>query len=158
MAQHIFGLFETAEAARILIQNLGAYVPHDRISVFTKGDHLPPYITQQYETDNLVDGTLIGAAVGGVLGLTAAFATALYPTAGNLLITLGPLAGAAYGSWSGGMVGGLIDLGISPPDAAHFQRAVEDGKLLISAEVTDENRQMVEQLFRDYGADSVLLR
>lgn len=157
-SRHVFGLFDTTEAARALITALGPYVPQDRISVVTKSDQLPDYATQQYETDNIVDGTLIGAAIGGVLGIGAAMASVLYPTAGNLLITLGPLAGAAYGTWSGGMLGALIDLGISPPNAQNFHDAVEQGKLLLSAEVEDHNERIVTQLFHDYGADSVLAR
>ncbi|MBL0387193.1 DUF1269 domain-containing protein [Tumebacillus sp. ITR2] len=157
-ARHVFGVFETTEAARALITALSPYVPQDRISVVTKSDQLPDYATKQQETDNIVDGTLIGAAIGGVLGIGAAMATALYPTAGNLLITLGPLAGAAYGSWSGGALGALIDLGISPPNARYFHDAVERGNLLLSAEVQDDNQRVVEQLFHDYGADAVLTR
>lgn len=158
MAQHIFGLLETQDATRVLIHRLQAHVPQDRISVFTRADQLPDYATKQYETDNIVDGTLIGAAIGGVLGLTATLATVLYPTAGSLVVSLGPLAGIAYGTWSGGMVGGLVDLGISPPGAQQLQRAVEAGQILVSAEVTPENHDMVQQLFRDYGADTVLTR
>ncbi|MCX7571294.1 DUF1269 domain-containing protein [Tumebacillus sp. DT12] len=158
MAQHVFGLFETQEAARTLVSELGRYVTHDKISVVTKADQLPEYTTEQRETDNIVDGTLIGAAIGGVLGLSAAMATAFYPTAGYLLVTLGPLAGAAYGTWSGGMVGALVDIGISPPNAQHFHDQVEQGKILLSAEVNEGNRDLVGQLFRDYGADSVLVR
>jgi uncharacterized membrane protein len=158
MAQHVFGLFQTTEAARTLVSALASYVPHDRISVITKADQLPDYTQEQHETDNIVDGTLIGAAIGGVLGITAAFATALYPTAGNLLITLGPLAGGAYGAWSGGVLGGLIDLGISEPSARHIHDQVERGQILLTAEVSDENKREVEQLFHDYGADSVIAR
>ncbi|HEU4962954.1 MAG TPA: hypothetical protein VFV52_03705 [Bacilli bacterium] len=159
MAQHVFGLFETQEAARTLVGQLERYVPHERISVVTKADQLPEYAAKQYETDNIVDGTLIGAAIGGVLGITAAFATAVYPTATNLMIALGPLAGAAYGTWSGGMVGALVDLGISPPSAKHYHDQVEGGKILLSAEVDDDpTRESVTQLFHDYGADSVMTR
>ena len=158
MAQHVFGLFETQEAARTLVSELGRYVSHDKISVVTKADQLPEYATEQRETDNIVDGTLIGAAIGGVLGLSAAMATAFYPTAGTLLVTLGPLAGAFYGTWSGGMVGALVDIGISPPNAQHYHDQVEQGKILLSAEVDEQNRDLVGQLFQDYGADSVLVR
>ncbi|MGZ4105820.1 MAG: hypothetical protein ACXVDE_00435 [Tumebacillaceae bacterium] len=158
MAQHVFGLFQTKEAARSLIGALSPFVSHDRISVFTKADQLPDYATEHHETDSILDGTLIGAAIGGVLGITAAFATALYPTAGNLLVTLGPLAGGAYGLWSGGMLGGLIDLGISEPSARHIHNAIEHGHILLTAEVTDDNKHQVEQLFKDYGADSVITR
>lgn len=156
--RHVFGLFDTSEAARALVGALAPYVPQERISVITKSDQLPDYTTTQYETDNIVDGTLIGAAIGGVLGIGAAVATALYPTAGNLLITLGPLAGAAYGTMSGGALGGLIDLGISPPNAKYYQERVEQGKLLLSAEVQEENQRLVAQLFQDFGADAVLTR
>jgi uncharacterized membrane protein len=155
MTQHVFGLFETQEAARAVIGALSPFVSHDKISVITKADQLPDYVEKQHETDNVVNGTLIGAGIGAVLGMTASFATALYPTAGNLLITLGPLAGAAYGTWSGGMVGALVDIGISAPNAEHYHNEVTNGKILLSAEVTGENRQTVEQLFRDHGADSV---
>ncbi|TCP54711.1 uncharacterized protein DUF1269 [Tumebacillus sp. BK434] len=158
MAQHVFGLFETQEAARAAISALSPYVPQDKVSAISKADQLPDYVEQQVETDNIIDGTLIGTGIGAVLGLTAGFATALYPTAGNLLITLGPLAGAFYGSWSGGMVGALVDIGISPPNAQHYHDQVAHGKILLTAEVTDDNRQMVEQLFQDHGADSVLVR
>jgi uncharacterized membrane protein len=158
MAQHVFGLFETQEAARTLISELGRYVLHDKISVITKADQLPEYATEPRETDNIINGTLIGAAIGGFLGLGATLATAFYPTAGNLLVTLGPLAGATYGTWSGGMVGALVDIGISPPNAEHYHDQVAAGKILLSAEVTEENRDLVKQLFQDYGAEAVLVR
>ncbi|MFD2169087.1 hypothetical protein [Tumebacillus lipolyticus] len=158
MTQHVFGLFEREEAVRAMIGTLAPYVPTEKISAITKADQLPDYVEKQYETDNIVDGTLIGAGIGAVLGITAGFATALYPTAGSLLITLGPLAGAAYGSWSGGMVGALVDLGISAPNAEHYHREVASGKILLSAEVTDDNRELVQQLFLDHGADGVIVR
>jgi uncharacterized membrane protein len=158
MARHVFGLLNSQEAARALVGALTPYVPHDRISVITKADQIPDYANTQYETDNIVDGTVIGAAIGGVLGLTASLASAFYPTAGALLVTLGPLAGAYYGTFSGGIVGALVDIGISPPNAAYIHEAVEQGRLLLSAEVTDENHDRVQQLFQDYGADSVLTR
>lgn len=159
MAQHVFGLFETKEAVRTLVGELERYVPHERLSVVTKADQLPEYAAKQYETDNVVDGTLIGAAVGGVLGITAAFATATFPTATNLMIALGPIAGGVYGTMSGGVVGGLIDIGISPPSAQHYHDEIERGKILLSAEVGDEQqREQVTQLFHDYGADSVMTR
>lgn len=158
MAQHVFGLFETREAVRSMISVLSPYVPHDRISVITKADQLPEHATKQHETDSVFDGTLVGAAIGGVLGLGTALTTALHPTATMMAITLGPWAGAAYGFWSGGMLGGLIDLGISPPNAQHYQDQVERGMTLLSAEVTDENKGIVRQLFLDHGADAVLTR
>ncbi|MGB8955665.1 MAG: hypothetical protein WCC10_09835 [Tumebacillaceae bacterium] len=158
MAEHVFGLFETQEAVRSMISVLSPYVPHDRISVITHADQLPDYATKQYETDSVIDGTLVGAAIGGVLGLGAALTTALYPTATMMAITLGPWAGASYGFWSGGMLGGLIDLGVSPPNAQHYHDQVERGMTLLSAEVTDENKGIVRQLFLDHGADAVLTR
>ncbi|ASS74860.1 hypothetical protein CIG75_07625 [Tumebacillus algifaecis] len=158
MAQHVFGLFETQEAARSVIGALSPFVSQDKVSAITKSDQLPDYVEKQYETDNVVDGTLIGAGIGAVLGLTAGFASAMYPAAGNLLITLGPLAGAFYGSWSGGVVGGLVDLGISPPHAEHYHDQVANGKILLTAEVSEEHLQTVEQLFQDHGADAVLVR
>ena len=158
MAQHVFGLFETQEAVRSMISVLAPYVPQERISVITKSDSLPDYATKQHETDNVIDGTLVGAAIGGVLGLGAALTTALYPTATMMAIALGPWAGAAYGFWSGGIIGGLVDLGISPPNAQHYHDQVEQGMTLLSAEVTDENKGIVRQLFLDHGADAVLTR
>ena len=158
MAQHVLGLFETQEAVRAMVSVLSPYVPHDRVSVIAKADQLPDYATKQYETDGVIDGTLIGAAIGGVIGLTAALTTALYPTASMMAITLGPWAGASYGFWSGGMLGGLIDLGISPPNAQHYHDQVERGMILLSAEVTPENHDLVRQLFLDHGADAVVTR
>jgi len=40
-ARHVFGVFETTEAARALITALSPYVPQDRISVVTKS--VPPW-------------------------------------------------------------------------------------------------------------------
>jgi len=155
MATHLYGLFETPEAARFVIDRIRLYVPEDKISIISRADHLPDKLKQQYETDNIVDGTLIGAALGGFLGVTATLATVFYPTAGNMLVSLGPLAGAAYGTWSGGMLGALIDLGISPLGAKELQRRIERGQLLVLAEVTPETHSAVEQLMLDYGADAI---
>lgn len=158
MAQHVLGIFETQEAARTAVDAISRFVPRDRVSLVTKADQIPDYAEKTYETDNIVDGTMIGAALGTVVGLTTGFATAMYPGAGNLLVSIGPLAAGMYGAWSGGMLGGLIDLGISSPNAQEIHQAVENGKILLAAEVQPENHQLVEQLFIDYGGESVVTR
>jgi len=158
LAQHVLGIFETQEAARAAVDAICPYVPRDRISLVSKAEQIPDYAEKTYETDNIVDGTLIGAALGTVVGLTTGFATAMYPGAGALLVSIGPLAAGFYGAWSGGMLGGLIDLGISAPNAQQIHQEVENGKILLAAEVGPENHQLVEQLFIDYGGESIITR
>lgn len=99
-----------------------------------------------------------GAAVGGVVGIGAGVLTAL----GALAIPgLGPLVAAGVlattivtttgGVIAGSLIGGLIEYGISEPDAHVYAEGVRRGGTLISTRVSDEQTNAVDAIMRQHG-------
>ncbi len=99
-----------------------------------------------------------GAAVGGAVGIGAGVLTAL----GALAIPgLGPLVAAGVlattivtttgGVLAGSLIGGLIDYGISEPDAQVYAEGVRRGGTLISTRTSEVQSTAVDAIMRQHG-------
>jgi hypothetical protein len=100
-------------------------------------------------------GAGVGAVAGGVIAALAAAATVVVPGMGFMLA--GPmaaaLAGAGAGGVTGGVIGALIGAGI-PEDRAHlYQRALENGGIVMGVGPrTDEDARYFESEWGGRGA------
>ena len=108
------------------------------------------------------EGAAIGGAVGGSLGAIAAGMTAVGAvalTGGAGIFAAGPvvaaLAGAGAGAAAGGVTGGLIGLGFSENEAKLVDKDVENGSILVSAQVKNDNKDAVQKYFNHSGAKKV---
>lgn len=79
----------------------------------------------------VVVGALAGAIAGGVMG---AFALGLSGLGWTLVAAV---AGIAFGGYTGALFGSFFGGNDGHPDEPYFVRAIEDGRILVSAEVPD---------------------
>ncbi len=100
-------------------------------------------------------GAVSGAAVGLLVGLAVAGSTFVLPGVGAFLVG-GPLAaaltGAGIGAASGGLLGALIGAGIPEHEAHHYASGVEQGHILVSADVDDAVAPVVRRIFDEEGS------
>jgi hypothetical protein len=108
------------------------------------------------------EGAATGAAVGGAIGALAAGLTAVGTitlTGGAGLVAVGPavaaLAGAGAGGAAGGVVGGLVGLGFDENEAKLVERRLDNGSILLSAEIPDDRKDDIETQLKNYGAEKV---
>jgi len=141
------GVFNTHAEALHAIDELRAFGVADAdisyLYVNADGD-----LTDAKSGDKVEDGAVSGATTGAVLGAIAGLAVAegIIPGLGSLIVA-GPLAaalgltgaaastvaGAATGLAAGGLIGALVNLGISNDDAAIYQDFLRSGKVLVIA-------------------------
>ncbi|AGB40461.1 hypothetical protein Halha_0485 [Halobacteroides halobius DSM 5150] len=104
---------------------------------------------------NLADGSVTGGALGGAAGILAGAGLLTIPGAGPFLAA-GPLAAGLTGAASGGVAGGLVDYGLDQQAGQRYAKRVEEGKILVAAEGTDETRiNDVADILRKEGAKDV---
>jgi len=147
MARLVLGVFTErngAEEGITRLENSG-YNPKD-ISIMMRDKHEAHDIADNTGA-SVVEGTLSGAATGGVLGALAGLfvATGVIPGLGAILIG-GPLAaalgltgaaattvsGAATGVIAGGVLGALTSLGLSDEDARVYEESIKEGGILLA--------------------------
>ncbi|BCJ88477.1 DUF1269 domain-containing protein [Effusibacillus dendaii] len=155
--KHLIGSFDRRETAESLIQELSRRIPKDKISLITKSEQMPDTETHP-KADLPIDGGLLGAAIGGAIGIAFAAGSALLPGGSPLITGFGPLFGALYGGMSGGIVGGLVDLGINPTSAKTLTEAVESGSVLVSAEISEPDVNEMKKIFAEFGADHIAVQ
>lgn len=114
-------------------------------------------VTDGHSGDKVGSGVSSGAATGAVLGAVAGLVVAegILPGLGALIVA-GPLAaaigltgaaattvaGAATGLAAGGLIGGLVNLGISNEDAAIYQDFIRSGNVLVIAHADRSTRDI----------------
>ena len=102
-------------------------------------------------------GSVIGAALGGMIALTGITATGGLP-----LLVVGPLvAGAAAGAMTGGFIGAMVTRGFEKEVANFYDQAVQNGKILVSVEDESEDGdarlRRAEGIFESAGAEPIAL-
>lgn len=112
--------------------------------------------------DGAKTGGLIGAAIGIVAATGVLVPLGAIVAAGPIATALG-LTGAvgatltttAVGAAAGGLVGALMHLGLSEPDARTYEEAVAAGEVLISV-MTDEADQAIA-IMEDHSATRIIV-
>ena len=100
-------------------------------------------------------GEAEGAVGGGIVGgLVAAAASLLIPgigpaLAGGILITA--LGGAAIGAFTGSLLGVFTDMGIPGEEAHYYQRQLEAGHVLVTAQAAGRTQEALD-ILRQNGA------
>ena len=100
-------------------------------------------------------GAVSGAGVGALVGLALVGSTVVLPGVGTFLIG-GPLAaalaGAGIGAVSGGLLGALIGAGIPEEEAREYAGRLEQGEILVSVQVPDEDVERARAMLEAEGA------
>lgn len=100
-------------------------------------------------------GAVAGAGVGALwaLGMAAGAVPVIGPVlVGGLLATV--LATAATGAVAGSIVGALVGLGVPEEEAAHYERELHAGRVLVTVR-HDGRADLARELLRRHGAQDL---
>ncbi|GEN36686.1 DUF1269 domain-containing protein [Aneurinibacillus danicus] len=151
MNPHIVAVFTLPEEAERACNALQSYVKKDEISFLRKTEQ-PDTFTGDASADPVVDGVTIGSVIGGAAGLAFSMGTLLIPGIGPV-IAAGPLLSVLAGAMSGGVIGGLTDLGINRYTSEHISRHLEQGQVVLVIQVSKpELRGTITHLLEQHGA------
>ena len=117
-------------------------------------------------TEGAVSGAATGGLIGAAIGLVAV--VGLLGPLGPIVVA-GPLAtflgitGAAgavvgtglAGAAIGGLVGALMSMGVSEPQARNYETRVDAGDVLVS--ITSENTDSVTAILREFDAKEITI-
>lgn len=103
---------------------------------------------------DLSEGTFAGGTVGGIAGLLAGVGALLIPGVGPI-IAAGPIAATLTGVVTGGIAGGLIDLGLPEERGEYFEEQVRQGGILLSMKADDDQVEETASVLRQHGASDV---
>ena len=107
------------------------------------------------EGQDLSDGAATGGALGGLAGLLAGAGMLTIPGVGPILAA-GPISAGLSGVAAGGIAGGLADYGVDQQTGEKYADAVEQGRILVAAEDTEETKiDEVADILRNQGAEDV---
>ncbi|SMF65028.1 hypothetical protein [Pseudobacteriovorax antillogorgiicola] len=162
MTQKITALYSNKAQAQAVINGLVLQgVSQDNLSLLMSND------TRKKEFDIEVntkapEGIAIGGVTGGAIGAIAAGLTAvgtLAVTGGAGLVAAGPivavLSGAGSGAAGGGLIGGLVGLGFDENEAKLVEADIDNGSILLAAEVEDTQKDELKNYLKESGARNV---
>lgn len=109
------------------------------------------------EVDDDTEGAAAGATLGGVIGagagLLASLGVIAIPGIGPLVaagVLATTLTGAAGGAVAGGLLGALVDYGVSEDEAQVYAESVRRGSTLVSIRVPENRADEAEQIMQDH--------
>ena len=97
---------------------------------------------------------MAGCILGGIAGLLVGAGTIVLPGFGAIAAD-GPIVGLLTGAATGGIVGALIDLGIPEKNAKEYEKVVNEGKILFSFPIDEENEEEVQIILENNGATDI---
>ncbi|MCK8826251.1 general stress protein [Natroniella acetigena] len=155
----VLGVFDSEEPAQQAISRMKENgISEERISLVAKrdeGQDMEAGGEMRGEEQDLADGTVTGGALGGIGGILAGAGLLAVPGVGPILAA-GPLAAGLSGVAAGGIAGALVDYGVDEDTGERYAQEVEQGRILVAAEETDENRvSEVANILRENGAYDV---
>ncbi|BAS28400.1 general stress protein [Limnochorda pilosa] len=156
MAKTVVGVFDRKEQAEQAVHQLKdeGYTERE-ISVVAKGEKGGDQGGgNQGGGLDMSEGLTWGGALGGVAGLLAGVGALAIPGLGPL-VAAGPLAATLSGAATGGIAGGLLDMGIPEERGNVYEDEVRQGRILCAVEVDDGEEETAESILRDNGAREV---
>ncbi len=145
---HVYDDYSLADTVVSNLEQSG--VSHSDISIIgRRGEH-------GGAEDTRGDGAAAGATLGGVAGAGAGLLAALgliaIPGIGPLVaagVIATTLAGAATGAVAGGLVGALVEYGVSEEEAPVYAESVRRGGTLVSVRADESRADEVERIMQD---------
>ena len=153
----VLGVFDNKDGAKSAISRMKEKgFSEEEISLVAKGDERDDMEAGgEMGEQDVGDGATTGGALGGIAGILAGAGMLTIPGVGPILAA-GPLAGGLSGVAAGGIAGGLIDYGLDEEVGQRYANEVEQGRILVTAEHTEEeNLDEVAQILREEGANDV---
>ncbi len=143
----VYGTYNKARSAVVDLEFAG--IPMADISVLANQEARQDYEDDTYQETEAGAGAGLGAVVGGAAGLLTGLGLLAIPGLGPVVaagwlasMALGVVAGGA----TGGIVGSLIDAGVSEDDAHIYSEAVRRGGTLLSVHTQDHNVATVHSI------------
>lgn len=138
-ASTVVGLFpDTRRAERAIEALKDAGFDNDQIGVAMRDTEEQRDLTERTDTgtspvgEKAARGAVSGGIIGGLVGLLGSL---FVPGVGPIIVAgwLGStLVGIGVGAAAGGIIGALMGLGVSEPEARHFDRGVREGRVLVT--------------------------
>lgn len=100
------------------------------------------------------EGVTWGGTLGGLAGLLAGIGALTIPGIGPV-VAAGPLAATLGGAVTGGVAGGLLDLGIPEDRGRAFEQDLKAGKMLAVVQTDASRLEEASQVLREKGANRV---
>lgn len=154
---HIFETREQARRAIVALRESG--IPAEEISLVARDIRGKIQAQPSESASGSLDATAVGVASGGVLGgiagLLVGVGSLTIPGIGPALAAgpiAGGLTGGVVGLGVGGVIGALIDQGMSETDAQACQSALERGGLLVAARVPDGDEPRTLAILENLGS------
>jgi len=146
-------IIDELRVAGFMNNDISALLPDKR----TTKDFAHEHNTKAPEgaTTGGVAGLGVGAAVGWLAGIGALAIPGVGPfiAAGPIMAALG---GAAVGTATGGMIGGLVGMGIPEFEAKRYDSKIRSGNILFSVHTEDgKRRDVAREIFKQYDADDI---
>ena len=157
----ITSLYDTYDDAAQTVRELeAANVPPDNISMMANNAdsrYAPTDAVNTEAASGAGAGASIGTVLGGGAGLLAGLGVLAIPgvgpvvAAGWLASTLvGAVAGAGVGAASGGIIGAMMEGGVSKEHAHVYAEGVRRGGTLVTARVDETRAAVVDGIMRQH--------
>ncbi len=160
MSKFITGLFNNSIEAGKAVAELKENELADQLSVIAKDEKSESVTTDEVEGDFMhgaKGGAIAGAAVGGLGALAVGVSTVTLPGLG--LVVAGPiattLAGITGGALTGGVVGALVDHGVTEDQANDFESQIRSGQVLTAIKAGEEDAPAIKQILQNHGAKKI---
>jgi len=170
MSKTVVAVFSKENAARQAIENLRQAGFDREISILARNnDARQEQVHEQRQRDrdfgmnfgavdpdtvDIGNGIGTGGALGGLAGLAAGAGALVIPGLGPL-IAAGPIAGLLSGAATGGIAGGLLDLGIPEAEGRQYENDIRQGKIMVSVRTADNRADQANRILNENGADRV---
>ncbi len=151
-----FLLPDIARARQVVDELLLARISDHHIHVLAREDTdlggLPE--ANMLQRSDFVHGVELGLSVGGATGIVAGLVAITFPPGGlelggwTLLVTA--IAGALIGAWVAGMIG----TDIPNSQLKEFERAVEDGEILMMVDVAKSDVEQVSRMIKQHHPEA----
>jgi hypothetical protein len=109
----------------------------------------------QEDLDGASNGATIGGVAGAGVGVLASLGMIAIPGIGPLVaagMLATTLAAAGTGAVAGGLVGALVDYGVSSDEAEVYSEAVRRGSTLVSVKTTADREMIANRILSEHGA------
>lgn len=152
----VIGVFNNRDDCEKGVKALKSEGFHDKeISVLAKGQEKQGAKRGDAEAGGDVsEGMTWGGALGGIAGLLAGIGALTIPGVGPV-IAAGPLAATLGGAVTGGVAGGLLDLGIPEDRSRFYEQELKGGRFLAVVQTDTARIDQATQVLRQNGAANV---
>ncbi|KUK52252.1 MAG: hypothetical protein XD78_2109 [Desulfotomaculum sp. 46_296] len=161
MTKTVISTFSSRDSAERAVNDLRSKGFDKDISILSKGDHQGDDMnkgdrdaTATMGGGSLTRGTATGSILGGAAGLAASAGALTIPGIGPI-VAAGPIAALLSGAVTGGIAGGLVDLGIPENRGHYFEDKVKQGNTLVSVRSDDKRVNEAAGVLRSYGSSDV---